>query len=396
MLVNRVLGDCPRCKAQQCFGNVSVRRDHVLRGCRYCKYHSEIWLPEIRKKVVYLDQFFFSAAFRGEDPRFVEAAERVKQAAHLQLLVAPYSSIHEDETHQWRGHKGFTKADLMEFIKAAARGVEFQRDYEVESVQITKAWSAFLKGGPTQYIFEDHDAIEGDLAEWDDYYRIDVSGYFKDIEMVRSLKGEAVDALLNVFDNWRKSTQTFEQDVALDMLTAGNNYLNTYITMAVRLAKGDFDALLDSPMVTKVVESMLRWLPDDHPLEQRLQRCADFFGSEHFNQVPNLHISSRMFATLKSMVRRGAYSNRKEARRRLNGVFEDIRHISLYAPYCDAFFMDQPMAEIARQPGVDLENRYSVRIFSLNNLTEFYEWIDSLVAGMTDEHRAGVESAYPR
>src|SRR5437879_2214812 len=61
------------------------------------------------------------------------------------------------------------------------------------------------------------------------------------------------------------------------------------------------------------------------------------------------------------------YANRDEARRGLNGVFEDIKHIALYAAYCDAFLMDQPMAELVRQPTVSLEQRYGVKVFSLNN-----------------------------
>ncbi len=396
MLVTQILGDCPACKGKDCFGNVSVYRDHVRCGCLQCKYESSVWLPEIRKKVLYLDQCFFSGAFRGGDARFVEAAEKVKRAAHLQLIVAPYSSIHEDETYQWRGYNGFKNDDLLEFIKAVTRGAEFHKDYDVESTQVTKAWSAFLKEEPAEYVIEDDDAIEGALDEWDDYYRIDVGGYYKDVELKRSLKGQAVDELIKTFDQWQISTQTFEQDVALEMRAAAKNYLNTYATMASRIAEGDYNALLDSPIVSQVIEHMLHWLPKDQPLDQKLKLCAEFFMSEHFQQVPNLWISARMYATLKAMVKRGAYANREEARKRLNGVFEDVQHISLYAPYCDAFFMDQPMAELLRQPTVDLQDRYGVRVFSLNNQVEFLEWLDELERDMSDEHKGGIEAAYPK
>ncbi|MEE4461309.1 hypothetical protein V2S84_04035 [Azotobacter chroococcum] len=396
MLVTHIIGDCPACKGKDCFGNVSVYSDHVLRGCLRCKHTVSVWLPEIRKKVLYLDQFFFSGAFRGGDTRFVKAADRVKQAAHLQLLIAPYSSIHEDETHQWRGYKDFNNVDLLAFIKAVSRGSEFHQDYHVEATQVTRAWSAFLKEKPPEYVLEDDDAIEGSLDEWEDYYRIDVGGYYKDVELKRSLKGQAVDELIKTFDQWQVCTQTFEQDVALEMCDAAKNYLGTYVTKVNRIAQGDIKALLDSPIVSQVVEQMLHWLPKDQPLDQRLKRCAEFFRSEHFQQVPYLYISARIYATLKAMVKRGAYANRKEARKRLNGVFEDIKHISLYAPYCDAFFMDQPMADLVRQPSVDLQGRYGVRVFSLNNLAQFFEWMDELECGMSEDHKAGIEAAYPK
>ena len=70
MLVNFVLGDCPGCGGKQQFGNVSVQGDRILRGCKCCKYHIAIPLPKIRKKILYLDQFFFSNAFKKQDPRF--------------------------------------------------------------------------------------------------------------------------------------------------------------------------------------------------------------------------------------------------------------------------------------------------------------------------------------
>jgi hypothetical protein len=395
MLVTHVLGDCPGCGAKNSFGNVSVRNDLVQRGCTRCKYESMVWLPEIRKKVLYLDQCFLSGAFRGGDPRFVQAAERVKRMANLQLLLVPYSSVHVDESHQWRGYKNFCSEDLLEFIKAAARGAEFQKDYHVERTQVTKAWSAYLKGLPPDYAFEDSDAIEGALNEWEDYYRIDVAGYFKDVESRRSAKTQAVDELVKAFDEWQMSTQSFEQDVAVEMQAAARNYLDTYVTKVNRLAGGDFAATVDSPIAAQVIEHMLHWLPHDQPLTDKLSRCVEFFKSEHFNQVPTLWVEAHMFATLKAMVKRGAYANREDARRRLNGVFEDIKHIALYAPYCSAFFMDQPMAELVRQPTVDLENRYGVRVFSLNNQDAFLAWLDDLEDGMSQQHKEGVAAAYP-
>lgn len=394
MLVTHVIGDCPGCGAKNSYGNVSVH-DQVLRGCMHCKYESLVWLPNIRKKVIYLDQFFFSHSFRGGDQRFLPAVERVKRMSHLQLLVAPYSTVHEDETHQWRGYKDKSHDQLMKFIKATARGAEFDKDYNVERTQVLKAWGAFLKGESTEYIFEDRDAISGTLDEWDDYFRVDVGGYNRDVELKRTLKTQAVNELVSVFDEWQASTQTFEQDAALEVGDAGKNYMNTYLTMVSRIRQGDFNAVIDSPIVATVVEHMMHWLPDEHPFADRLRRCAEFFASDHFAQVPKLWIEARMFATLKDMVKRGAYAKREAARKRLSGVFDDINHISLYAPYCDAFVLDTPMAELVQQPTVGLGQRYGVKLFSLNNWDELLAWLDDLEANMSAEHKAGVVAAYP-
>ncbi len=57
--------------------------------------------------------------------------------------------------------------------------------------------------------------------------------------------------------------------------------------------------------------------------------------------------------------------------------------------------MAQPMAALMAQPGIALERRYSVRVFSLNSWNDFVAWLDALEAGMTDEHRAAFSAAYP-
>ena len=245
MLVTRVLGDCPKCGGKARFGNVSVRGDHVLRGCMNCKYSTTVWLPTTRKKILYLDQFFFSSAFRERDLRFVKAAERIRQVSALQLLAVPFSSIHEDETHQWRGYDGKNKDDLMKFIKATSRGHEFKPAYDVEQAQIVRAFQVFLQEKPESFDLQEGDAIHGDIHKWDDYFRIDVGRYIGDIELIRDLKRQSVEGLVDLFPEWRTSMNTFEQDVALELRDSAKGYFDSYITYAARIASGDYAALFN-------------------------------------------------------------------------------------------------------------------------------------------------------
>jgi hypothetical protein len=131
-------------------------------------------------------------------------------------------------------------------------------------------------------------------------------------------------------------------------------------------------------------------------LEERLRLCAQFLmQSQHFKETPQHKLSAGMFATAKAMVKDGAYTNKERALQRLSGFFFDVSHISTYAPYCDAFVMDQPMADLVAKPTVALERRYGTKVFSLNNWDEFLAWLDSLEAGMGDEHKAALATAYP-
>ena len=395
MLVTRVLGDCPGCGGKGRFGNVSVQGDHVLRGCMSCKYRNTIWLPETRKKVLYLDQFFFSSAFRERDPRFMKAAQRIREISALQLLAVPFSSIHEDETHQWRGYDGKNKEDLMEFIKATSRGHEFEPSYDVEQTQIVRAFQAHLQAKSPVFELQQRDAVPSDIHEWDDYFRIDVGRYINDIELMRDLKRHGVELLVDAFPDWRQSTNTFEQDVALELRDAAKSYFAAYLKYAARIATGDYAALLDSPIMAMVVQALSHCLPEDSAPEESLKKIGAFFQSEHFSKIPYQWLSVRIFATLKDMVKRGAYANREAALQRLSGFFQDMKHVSIYAPYCDAFVMDQAMAALVADPRIALEGRYGVTVFSLNNWEEFLAWLNALELGMSQEHRAGLTAAYP-
>jgi hypothetical protein len=395
MLVTKILGDCPNCGSKNSFGNVSVRGDHVLRGCKSCRYSTTVCLPKVRKKIIYLDQCFFSSAFREGDSRFVEATQRIRQLCAHQLLVSPFSPIHEDETHQWSGFNGKNKDDLMEFIKATSRGHEFEPAYHVEQTQIIRAFQAFLANHSAEFAIKERDVVRSDIHEWEDYFRIDVSRYIGDINLISKLKHQSMEQLLYIFDGWRQSTNTFNQDLAIEMRDAGKAYLDSYFQYLSRLIdENDYDVFLERPMMSMVVENMLFCFSKETQLEERLKQISNFFLSNYFAEIPYQWISTRMFATLKDMVKRGAYINREKARQRLSGVFYDIDHIATYAPYCDAFIMDQPMAELVSHPYVDLEKRYGVKVFSLNTWNELLAWFDTIEAEMTDEHRVGLSQCY--
>jgi len=50
---------CPNCGKQE-YGVLSVQRTECVRRCRDCWYTRHVPLPELKKKVVYVDQFAYS------------------------------------------------------------------------------------------------------------------------------------------------------------------------------------------------------------------------------------------------------------------------------------------------------------------------------------------------
>ena len=234
-----------------------------------------------------------------------------------------------------------------------------------------------------------------DLNDWNDYFRVDVGGYSRDIELKRANKNETTEAFLDAIENWRASTQSFDEAVALEIRDAGRQYVSTYLNMIRRYAEGDLSAAIDSPMIAMVVENMMHWLPKERPLKERIERCNEFFNSKYFSQIPNEWISSHIYATIREMVKLGAFSNREKARGTFSGVSDDIRHVSFFAPYCDAIVIDKFMADTVCRPTVDLPGRYGIQVFSLSNWDELLTWLDNLERSMSDEHKSGLKRAYP-
>lgn len=55
-----IIGACPSRGTPESYGNVMVGGNTLSRGCLQCKHWDGIPLPELQKKVIYLDQWFFS------------------------------------------------------------------------------------------------------------------------------------------------------------------------------------------------------------------------------------------------------------------------------------------------------------------------------------------------
>lgn len=396
MLVVHVLGDCPSCGAKNSYGNSSVRPTFLWRGCQSCKHNEKIPLPKITKKIIYLDQYFFSSAFKENDERFLEVATKVERLKHLQLLIAPYSSIHEDETHQWSGYAGNTPEALMEFIKRASGGHEFEASFNVEEYQLCSAFESFMAGESTEFDLDSTRVLQDDIDVWDDYIFIDVGGYLGDIDRVRDCKQQAVQGLVDYFDNWQQSTSTFEEDVEAELRSFGDGYFEAYVDYIKRMTSMNPLAHLEAPVASHYVQALLRYFDGAVGNKDRIAKIREFFASEHFSNIPSNWISARLGALLKDRVKNGAFANRDRAVKRLSGFFYDVNHISLYAPYCDAFVMDNTMAEIVSDKRLALTENFGVNVYSLNNWDELHTWLDTLEAEMTEEHRQAVELAYGR
>lgn len=375
-LVSYIIGDCPSCGTPESYGNVTVSGNTLSRGCLKCKHWDRIPLPELKKKIIYLDQFFLSHAFRGQHKMFVEAQQRITGLALAQQVVAPYSNLHEDESQLWTESQ---RAPLLKFIKQTSLGHKFSYEYEVKNRQIHRAFRSFLVNGPNTDTVERADALRRDVNEWDNYVWIDVGNFSDEHDALKMRKDRSVEALLDVFDTWASTNSTFEEDVQSEVRSYAKSYIEHYVDYVKSIAGGDPGAFLNANENSMMIEGLLRY-DDKLPAPLRMQRIMAFFQSDYFANVPEVRIGSEFFALLRQRLRQGEFINKEKNRSRFSGLFYDVRFISTYAPYCDAMVMDNLMYQWATDPLIDLPKRLGVRLFSRRNWNEFLTYLDELEA----------------
>jgi len=375
VLVTRIIGKCPGCGTEQSYGNVNISQDILLRSCSRCNYSDELPLPPLSKVVLYLDQFFFSHAFRAVLPDFVAATQLISKLAHKQLIICPYSRTHEVETHQWRDPQ---RKKLFEFIKNVSRGHEFWPHYRIKKRQIICGFKRFLDSDTTYYPIEKSDALPDDINQWEDYFRIEVSRPPDNVERIRETKERAIEQLVDLFPGWRSDMTSFKEDQAIELADSRDAYVRLYSEMIERFAQGDFIASIDSPIDAQIVQSMLYFDEGSMEITDRMKRICEFFRSHYFAEVPYEAISTGLLAVLKKRVKQGHYQNLEKTKQRLSGFFNDVEFIAAYAPYCDAMVLDNAMMDFVNDSDLRLSQRYGPRFFSRNNWAEFTEYLHAV------------------
>jgi hypothetical protein len=347
-------------------------------------------LPAIRKQILYLDQHFLSHAFRQSEAPFVAAAGRIAELAARQLLVCPWSSFHELETHVWRHDQ---QQALWKFIKQTARGHDFELDVTIKERQIVRSFRRFL-GDNSAPALDPEDALDVEAHEWDNYIWIDAGRFMDDAERLRAARRNSATDLVGLFDAWAQSPATFAEDVAEEARSYGKSLLELYSKAQAALLSGAMVEYLYAPAEGDVVAALLHVDEETLGFEQRAARVAVFLASAELARTPFVDASSRLFAVLRKRVRGGSFKNREKAVDKLGGLFCDIEVASVYAPYCDAVFLDREMRRWVADDDCDLPTRYGFRAFSAECWDDFNSYLDGIAASETEEHSHWVRAVY--
>ncbi|MHB8412835.1 MAG: hypothetical protein ACYDDI_12945 [Candidatus Acidiferrales bacterium] len=395
---------CPKCGAQE-FGVLSVSDTRCLRRCRACWYTGTIRLPEIEKKIVYVDQLAFSNIMKFLSPEVMaheravaepfwkELFEILGVVCHLQLVSCPDSREHQHESLV----SPFYKA-LKNTYEHFSGGVSFHDAETIRIQQIADLARAWLKNEPANFDFKPESISSGRLHEWSGRMFITVDGVLPGtVDDLRAMRSKSHKALQEVFEQWQREKKSFDEVFAVEKAAYGETLMQMYAhdcrkraQMAVMMMHGQMPPLDDvlASRTENLVANLQFLFHQEVETEQADAKLVEFFKSGAINEAPFNLLGAAMYASLAAK----AASGQKEIPNQ--GTVTDINIVSTFLPYCDAMFVDNKCRALLQDIPRERALSYPCKVFSPNTGADFIRYLAGIRDSVSREHLALVEQIY--
>ena len=212
---------CPNseCLADNAFGvftPIEGSRSYS-RECIKCGHQEGFALPDIKKKILYLDQFVISNLIKlldkshpshkkiKADPFWESLFIKLEAASKSQAIVCPDSFYHKDES--LTGNIDFRL--MRRLYEHFSSGKTLYPSVIIEKNQIAQHFEEWLANKKTKFRFEPEEiAFESDLHTWSVGLRISVGGnpYPGQIENLKKTNATTNEQLKKVWARWQSET----------------------------------------------------------------------------------------------------------------------------------------------------------------------------------------------
>jgi len=406
--INEPYIDCPKC-GKKAFGVLMICDNHYCRRCRECFYprgHEQAAaypLPELNKKIIYLDQFAISnmmlvlnpetkAHQKGRvDPFWKTLFEKVDSSCKLQLIICPDSDFHRHESMLSTFYE-----PLKRMYKLLSGGASFYDHDTIHRFQITEQLYKWL-GDPDFKELGVRDIVHGNINAWQERFIFSV-GDFKIsglVEEIRAAREKIAEDLKPVFQRWQSEKGNdfeywYEEEKKAHAKVLWERYakiLQSFASASLGVGALDPWSLSDFASVTVnlILEAFKKQGVEKKYL---LQKLFDFLRSDAFENTSYIKISAMLWAALA----RKAASGRKQPPNR--GCVTDIEIVSTLLPYCDAMFIDNEFRGYLSESPLCDEIKYGTRIFSYKTKEAFLEYLDDIALNASRSHLEKVREVY--
>lgn len=380
-------------------------RNYVKR-CREC-WHSESYsLPELDKKVIYLDQFVISNMMKAVNSRlskndrvdefFIQLFEKISKLCKLQVLVCPDSEFHENESSL----SPFS-AELKRMYEHLSNGITLYDSATIRRFELCHTFAKINKYKLRKDNLTIDDILHGNKNEWQGRLLFSIDHNVDQEEITRRRQSrEAVAANINkLFGIWRKEPNKQYEDwykAELDSFGLGifTRYAKNMMNLKLaRAGEEDSSALfLETANSDEhiLIISLLHYLPNDMDEGAKYDLVFKFLFSEDIKKLPCVRIMAALFASLEHEVVHGG-------RKKLvgNGMGSDIYMVSSVLPYCDAIFVDNEINRFLSHPRAKYYlSEYEGKVFSLSSKQAFLDYLDEMIDSVPQKHKNLINEIY--
>lgn len=383
--------ECPECGASR-FGRLWVRPRSYVRKCEECGFYGTFDLPDIKKTLIYLDQFAISGIMKALNPRdpgheqarsdgWLDLFTRLDRLAQLQLVVCPESPAHEVESLLYQPGS----AELRRMYEHLSRGARFHDPEQILGRQVyvhAMDWVTGKAEGPLP--LEERDAFMADPHEWTETFQIKVQFPVsqEEIQESRQRREAGAASLEPVFRRWQQEGQRRFDDWYREELDAWSQFVWTdFLYSTGRLLAG-LEGLLElekEDVIPRTRSRELVFILAENfekagvPGEETLDRVRDFLFSGTLDRVPRLRISSLLWAGIAHQAARGG--RRRPPGR---GMMTDVAMVSSVLPYCDAILVDSELKSLLEFGPARARLEAESRVFSMGSMGDLRDYLDGL------------------
>ncbi len=397
---------CPGCHAEASFGVLMICPHHYVRRCRQCWYSEIVPLPDLRKHVLYLDQFAISNMMKALNPNvrprkhaddgfWHELFVLVDRLCKLQLLICPDSEVHNEESLV-----SPFPAPLRRMYELLSGGVTLERRHHVEVRQLhehVQRWAAGRESEAWQF---DVSAIaHGDLHAWQSRLIISMNLGTREewIEELRHSRDVTYDGMAEVFKGWQQEGSNFEfwRSFREEARSYGVTILGEYIRYLrrwqdIQAGKVDLDLvhILPPPAVLTIEAIQDGLVQAGVPRAEAWPQTLQFLASDAVERLPFNRIAAMLYAAI---ARKAAAGQKRPPSR---GMADDVRLISTYLPYLDSMLIDNECHSYLLEQPLREELAYRCQVFSLNTRDELLAHLRAIEARASAVHLATVREVY--
>lgn len=373
------LETCPRCQQPDSFGRCWIAAKGLLFKCKSCGHNEAKELPQLKKTILYIDQFALSKMVKNKDEKFWgELYERLTRLTANDIITCPVSPVHAEESKF--DHK------LRDALKGMYRQIAgddvFRSQEDIEKRQLARSLRAYVgctKSHPLDV--SDDDAFERSPHRWSDIFHVYADFPYNE-ELIAGLK-QAKESLHSsmetLCDSWRANPVTFDEQAEAEAAA-----FRTALRLYRQQTSGDPDrySWLTSPLAFDVVDWLARTVQVIDPDEKAPLDVLDGFAdSSLLRETPCIFLKSRIWAKIAELV-----LSPKGARKPRPGDGYDAKVLASYAPYCQAMLLDGGFREIAIDARIAVEKRFGTKVFSEQVRDDFLAYLQDVERAVPQDH----------